>query len=91
MITCKFEEEKVKQGVIQCQDKKIRSCKCICWHNQTGQLLRQNGSSQILDWGKKGCTAGKASSRGSEVVTSEQPNGQRICAVTMDLSEDGLN
>lgn len=40
--------------------------------------------------GQKGLTAGKASSRGSEVVTSEQPNGQGICAVTMDLSEDGL-
>jgi len=55
MITfCKFEEERIKQGVIQCQNKKIKICKYICWNSHTGQLLWQKNLYQILDEGKEG-------------------------------------
>lgn len=77
---CKFDNERIKQGVIQCQKKKINY---INLSIHIGQLLRQNNLYQILDWGKKGCTVGNSCSRGSEVVTEiwsrsqKQPNGQR--------------
>lgn len=75
----KSDNKRIKQGVIQYQEKKIRY---IYMSIHTGQFLRQNSLYQILDWGRKGCTVRNSCSRGSEVVTvtwsrsQKQPNGQ---------------